>query len=99
MFADSAPVLGASPPAHGRLEGRTSTRRDRRLPAQRQLSPGFPALWLSPVCFPVTIPGGDPGNKLREFVPSPGWAQDDAAVAVEGQRHTVSLTEAGLSGD
>ena len=35
----------------------------------------------SPVCFPVTIPGCDPSDELRQFVSSPGRAQDDAAIA------------------
>ena len=47
----------------------------------------------------MTILGRDLGNEFRQFVPSPGWAQDNAAVTVEGQRHRVSLTEAGLLGD
>ena len=53
---------------------------------------------LSPACFPVPILGCDPSDEFRQFVPSPGRAQGDAAVAVEGQRHTISLTEAGLLG-
>src|ERR1017187_2393818 len=99
IFAVSAPVPGAAPPVRGRLEGRTSTRQNHRPPAQRRPSPGFLALSLAPVCFPVTIPGCDPGDEFRQFVPSPGRAQDDAAAAVESKRHTISLAEAGLFGD
>src|ERR1035437_3097323 len=99
MSSVSAPVPGAAPPARGRLAGRTSTRQNHRPPVQRRPSPGFLALRLAPVCFPVTIFGSDPGDEFRQFVPSPRRAQDDAAIAVESQRDTISLTEAGLSGD
>src|ERR1039457_5310777 len=99
IFSDSARALGAALPAHARLEGRTSTKQNHRPPVQRRPLPGFLALWLSPVCFPVTILGCDPCDEFRQFVPPPGWAQDDAAIAVEIQRHTISLTEAGLFSD
>src|ERR1017187_7364005 len=99
IFSVSAPVPGAAPPARGRLEGRTSTRQNRRPPVHRGPSPGFLALRLAPVCFPVTIPGCDPGDQFRQFGPSPGRTQDDDALAVESQRYTISLPEAGLSGD
>jgi hypothetical protein len=46
----------------------------------------------------MTVPGRDPGDELRQLVTPPGWAQDDAAVTVEGQRNAVSFTDAGLFG-
>src|ERR1039458_10025572 len=98
IFSGSAPMLGAGLPAPGPLEGRTSTRQNRRLPVQRQPSPGFLALRPSPVCLPVTIPGRDPSDEFCQFVPSPGRAQDDAAIPVESQRDTVSFAEACLFG-
>jgi hypothetical protein len=46
----------------------------------------------------MTVLGGDPSNQVRQFVLSPGRAQDDASGSVEGQFHTISFPEAGLFG-
>src|SRR6266545_4070066 len=98
MPSDSAPAPGGVRPARGRLGGRTLTKRNRRCPVQRRPSPGFLTLWLTPLCFPVTILGSDPSDEVGQLVPSPCWAQDDAAVLVDGQGYTISLTEARLPG-
>src|SRR2546430_876939 len=62
-------------------------------------SPGFLTLGPSPVCFPMTVPGRDPRDEVRQFVLSPSRAQDDAPFPVEGERHAISFPEAGLFGD
>jgi hypothetical protein len=46
--------------------------RNRRRPVQTRHSPGFPALRPSPVCFPMTVPGRNLGNEIRQFLLSPG---------------------------
>src|ERR1051326_244769 len=99
ILSDSAPAPDVALLAHGRLEGRTSTKRNRRRPAQKRISPRFLTLWRPPVGFPMTILRCDPGDELRQLILPPGRAQNNSAVSVRSEEHAISVPKACLFGD
>lgn len=99
MTSDSVPAPDVGLPAHGQLEGRTSTRRNRRCPVQRRTSPGFLTPWRPPVGFPMPVLRCDPGDEFRQRILPPNWAQNNAALSVQGQCHGISFPKACLFGN
>jgi len=99
IFSDSVPAPDVALLAHGPLEDRTSTKRNRRRPVRRRTSPGFLTLGRPPLGFAMTVLRCDPGNELRQLVLPPSWAQNNPAVSVQGQCHGISLPKACLFGD
>ena len=47
----------------------------------------------------MTVLGCDPGDELPQLILPPDWAQNNTAVSVQGQCHSISLPEACLFGD
>ena len=97
--SDSGPAPGVALLAHGQLEGRRSTKRNRRRPVQRRTSPGFLTLWRPPVGFPMTILRCDAGDEFRQLILPLNRAQNNTALSVQGQCHRIPLPKACLFGD
>jgi len=47
----------------------------------------------------MTVLGCDSGDELRQLILPPDWAQNNTAVSVQGQYHSISLPKAGLFGN